>query len=80
MLNAANWRCAKCGRYGSEVDHIIPLRRGGDPWALDNLQVLCGGRGGCHAQKTARENRRVLTGEQQKWRELLEELARGDVP
>ena len=77
VLDSANWRCASCSRFGNEVDHIIPLHRGGAPWARDNLQALCGGPRGCHAMKTARENRRVLSPEQQAWRELLEDLARG---
>ena len=58
VLDAANWRCAKCGRYGNEVDHIQPLDRGGDPWALENLQCLCRG---CHIAKTRAENRREPT-------------------
>ena len=36
------WRCVECGRAGRlEVDHVQPLHKGGDPWALDNLQSLC---------------------------------------
>ena len=28
------WRCRKCGRAGRlEVDHVVPLKRGGDRWA-----------------------------------------------
>ena len=78
VLDAASWRCAQCGRYANEVDHRQPLHKGGAPWDRDNLQVLCGGPRGCHAAKTAGENRSQLTEEQRKWRELLEELARGD--
>ena len=53
VLDAANWRCAVCGGYGNEVDHIIPLHKGGDPWSLDNLQVLC--RTDPHRQDSTRE-------------------------
>ena len=71
ILDAANWRCASCGRYGNEVDHVVPLDRGGDPWDPENLQVLCRG---CHIRKTARENRRELTPEQAAWRALVRSL------
>lgn len=40
--------CQKCGKRATDVDHIIPLERGGtnDTW---NLQSLCGD---CHDRKT----------------------------
>ena len=53
-MRAAGWRCALCPRSAREVDHIVPLDRGGEPWALNNLQPLCRG---CHFEKTRRENR-----------------------
>ena len=73
IFDAAGWRCASCGRAGPrlELDHKIPIHRGGDPWALDNLQCLCGGRDGCHAKKTAGENRRQLTDDETAWRRLV---------
>ena len=37
-----------------EVDHIVPLREGGDN-SRDNLQALCKS---CHSRKTAREDGR----------------------
>jgi 5-methylcytosine-specific restriction enzyme A len=44
--------CAACGKQAArEVDHIIPLFRGGaDDWS--NIQGLCVE---CHVQKTARD-------------------------
>lgn len=34
--------CTACGSPGDlTVDHIDPLDAGGDPYDLDNLQVLC---------------------------------------
>ena len=39
-----------------EVDHIAPLKAGGAPYDLDNLQALCRR---CHIQKTAVENKRA---------------------
>ena len=71
VLDASNWRCARCGRYGNEVDHIEPLHQGGDPWALDNLQVLCRD---CHIRKTAAENRRELTPAEAAWQALVDQL------
>lgn len=71
VLNAANWRCARCGRYGNEVDHINPLHRGGDPWNRSNLQVLCRG---CHIRKTARDNRRKPTPAEAAWKRLVDDL------
>ena len=38
------WRCVECGKAGRlEADHIVPLKRGGDPWDPANLQSLCRG-------------------------------------
>ena len=73
VLDAAGWRCARCGRYGHECHHIQPLDRGGSPYDPENLECICRF---CHIQLTREQNRRQLTEEQQKWRELLEELAR----
>ena len=44
--------CAECGRVATDVDHIVPLARGGTG-ADDNLQSLCHG---CHSRKTNRED------------------------
>ena len=55
--------CLKAGRLtvATEVDHILPLHRGGGD-ASDNLQPLCHD---CHADKSAAERgarRRAATG------------------
>lgn len=34
-------RWPDCGRRSQQVDHIIPLERGGHPFDLGNLQGLC---------------------------------------
>ena len=70
MLDAVGWRCAVCGRYGREVDHIRPLHKGGHPWAESNLQCLCRG---CHIAKTRAENRRERTPAERAWYRLVEE-------
>lgn len=52
----AQWRCQACGQLVSEnfeVDHRVPLFRGGSNDA-DNLQLLCLE---CHRRKTCREQR-----------------------
>jgi 5-methylcytosine-specific restriction protein A len=48
--------CKVCDRRLSvEVDHIMPLSEGGDPWSLEGLQGICPA---CHEAKTTEENRR----------------------
>jgi 5-methylcytosine-specific restriction protein A len=52
---AKNPICEACDKeLAVEVDHIVPLNRGGDPYAFENLSSLCSP---CHWAKTARENR-----------------------
>lgn len=66
------YRCRNCGRAGRlECDHVLPLKLGGDPWALDNLQTLCRA---CHIEKTRGENRRELTLAEEAWDQLVAEL------
>ena len=73
VLERDGWRSRKCGRAGRlEVDHVVPLKRGGDAWALNNLQTLCRA---CHLAKTATENRRPLTPAELAWRALVADLA-----
>ncbi|MGU1549831.1 HNH endonuclease signature motif containing protein [Pseudomonas aeruginosa] len=48
--------CAVCGKLcefpdGFELDHKVPLFKGGED-IEDNCQVLCSGPDGCHAKKT----------------------------
>ncbi|MEU3278183.1 HNH endonuclease [Streptomyces antibioticus] len=51
-LTRDGFACVHCGaREGLEVDHIVPVARGGS-WTLDNAQTLCAS---CHAQKSARD-------------------------
>ena len=74
VLNAANWTCATCGRYGNEVDHRRPLQHGGKAWTPANLQVLCRS---CHIEKTRRENTRAPGPKALAWRALVAEAIKG---
>ena len=75
VLERDGWRCRTCGRYGNEVDHIVPLARepGRNPYDDDNLQALCQP---CHKQKTAAENGRELSPDEAAWRHYLEAAVR----
>ena len=37
VLDRDGWRCRRVGRM--EVDHVVPLDRGGDPWDMANLPM-----------------------------------------
>lgn len=37
----------------NQVDHKVPIKDGGDPWAWDNLASCCQS---CHSRKTASED------------------------
>lgn len=59
-LERAGWRCEwvedgqRCDRPGRlEVDHVVPLKAGGAPFDLENLQALCRPH---HWRKTGEEN------------------------
>jgi len=50
--------CAECQRKGivtqaALVDHIIPIRKGGEPLSASNCQSLCHA---CHNSKSGRGN------------------------
>lgn len=69
------WACVKCGAKGRiEVDHIKPLRDGGAPFELGNLQSLCPA---CHSRKTRLE---IGLGrddpERDAWKHLLRNMQR----
>jgi 5-methylcytosine-specific restriction endonuclease McrA len=46
--------CVECSMPAAHVDHVIPVKDGGDPLDLSNLAPRCLR---CHSAKTARENR-----------------------
>jgi 5-methylcytosine-specific restriction protein A len=48
--------CKVCDKaLSTEVDHIVPLAEGGDPYRLEGLQGICSP---CHWAKTGAENAR----------------------
>lgn len=52
--------CEECRKNGTIVkativDHIKPIKQGGEPYALDNLQSLCWS---CHSRKSIIEGSR----------------------
>ena len=60
ILQRDSYNCATCGIKGKpedlQVDHIIPVARGGDMWREDNLQVLCIS---CHKDKNIMDMRDI---------------------
>ena len=66
VLERDGWRCTKCGRPGRlEVHHLTPLHRGGDPWAMSNLETLCRG---CHIEA----GRRKPTPAEEAWQRMVQ--------
>ena len=52
--------CEECQKNGTMVvgkivDHIVPIKQGGEPYDLDNLQTLCWS---CHSRKSVEEGSR----------------------
>ena len=51
VLDRDGWLCAICGGVADTADHIVPRVKGGDMWAMDNLQSLCKS---CNSRKGGR--------------------------
>lgn len=47
-VKARDTACVKCGAPGTDIDHIVPVRKGGQT-EMDNLQLLCEL---CHIEKS----------------------------
>lgn len=46
--------CEKCGAVGDlELDHIIPIGKGGPKYDPENIQILCKS---CHSKKTVAQD------------------------
>jgi len=41
VLAAHGWVCFYCGADANTVDHVIPIVKGGDPMAMDNMVAAC---------------------------------------
>ena len=75
VLDRDGWRCCACGLYGNEVDHVVPLDRGGAAFDFGNLQTLCRTD---HIQKTREENTRPPTPAEAAWREMIAAIPRNE--
>lgn len=66
------WRCKQCGSIDGTlaVHHIKPLLKGGAPFALDNLELLCKR---CHNNKHPKRQPKWMEGE---WGNFTKELLR----
>ena len=53
-----NGRCVFCGEHGHEVDHIIPVSRGGGLCTEENLRLLCKR---CHLKETQKLLNEIAT-------------------
>ena len=63
------YRCRQCGKAGRlEVDHIVPIAAGGDPWEPANLQTLCI----FHHHAKGREDRPPVPAPVAAWRALVD--------
>lgn len=51
VLARDGYECAYCGQDANTVDHIVSLKSGGDPIALDNMVACCTR---CNSRKGAR--------------------------
>jgi 5-methylcytosine-specific restriction protein A len=52
--------CEECNdALATDVDHVVPIEDGGDPWAMSNLSSTCKP---CHSKITNREVRERVRG------------------
>lgn len=71
IVERDGYQCRKCGRPSRlEVDHVMPLHRGGAELDDDNLQTLCVA---CHLEMTAVE--KGTDPERLAWRDYLRALS-----
>ena len=67
------YRCRACGKAAGrfEVDHIVSIAAGGEPYDLENTQTLCVG---CHLDKSTRDRGGVPHVPDPAWKRLVDEL------
>ena len=41
VLSRDQWTCYYCSQAADQVDHIVPISRGGDPVDMDNMVACC---------------------------------------
>ena len=41
VLARDGWTCFYCGQDATQVDHIVPVSKGGDPIDMDNMVASC---------------------------------------
>jgi 5-methylcytosine-specific restriction endonuclease McrA len=51
VLQRDQWSCFYCMQPATTVDHVIPIIKGGDPIAFDNLVSCCAS---CNSKKGSR--------------------------
>ena len=69
-----SWRCVRCGKVGRlEADHIVPLAKGGAPYALDNIQSLCSED---HRLKSLEDAGHGPDPAREAWQELVAEISK----
>ena len=72
-LERDNYRCQHCGKAAGrfEVDHILPIAKGGDPYELANTQTLCRP---CHFRKSVLDRGGVPHVADAAWERLKAEM------
>ena len=70
ILDRDGWECQACGKLlgRAEVDHVVPVMKGGKSFDPTNLQVLCVG---CHVAKTRIDKGQVADPEREAWAKHL---------
>ena len=72
VIKRDGYRCRSCGRAGRlEVDHLVPIAQGGDPFDMSNLESKCRA---CHIGKTRNQNRQEPSPERAAWNRLVDAL------
>lgn len=77
------YRCSECGGRGGrgpgralQVDHVLPVEKGGAPFDVANLRTVCPP---CHHRLHAPVNRaRRLRSDRRAWAERIDQLTRPD--